>query len=169
MVHFIISVSMGISLLLSAVSMGCDKDEDGDHKVAHSYELTFVDKRTPDRPFRLVLGPEHKEAIASLDDKIKDGIIEQKSGHWSTAIPVGKIEKTDPSVDHAWSFKYVESTVRFNDMAIELCDGNMNYVEKNLDDWINDVGMWCPWAAGYTITKLEKKWTRKTTCDTPKS
>jgi hypothetical protein len=31
--------------------------------------------------------------------------------------------------------------------AIELCDGLPSYVEENVDEFVDGVGRYCPWAA----------------------
>jgi hypothetical protein len=33
------------------------------------------------------------------------------------------------------------------EVAIELCDGLPSYVEKDVDEFVNGVGSYCPWAA----------------------
>ncbi len=33
------------------------------------------------------------------------------------------------------------------EVTIELCDGTPSYVEAHLDEWIEQVGRYCPWSA----------------------
>lgn len=63
---------------------------------------------------------------------------------------MGAIIKTPALYNPNWSYHLASETIQFFDLAIEVCDANMRYVEDNLDA----VGgaflpnsYWCPWGS----------------------
>lgn len=46
-----------------------------------------------------------------------------------------------------WSFHLKPESVRFFENQIELCDGTPRYIQQNLEDWIKQARLWCPWAS----------------------
>ncbi|GAM16973.1 hypothetical protein SAMD00019534_001480 [Acytostelium subglobosum LB1] len=63
---------------------------------------------------------------------------------------MGKIIPRDTWYNWEWSFYLDPSTISFFDMATEVCDASISYVEEHL----NEVGgallpgrTWCPWAS----------------------
>ncbi|MEV5986194.1 calmodulin-binding protein [Streptomyces sp. NPDC052051] len=68
-------------------------------------------------------------------------------------LVIGTIEKQPASYNPPWSFHLQPDTIHFADMAIEVCDANIPYVEEHLDE----VGgallpgqVWCPWSGRLT-------------------
>ncbi|MFF0460745.1 BP74-related protein [Streptomyces mexicanus] len=66
---------------------------------------------------------------------------------------VGRIVKRTASYNPRWSYHLDPSSVRFFEVAIEVCDATMPYVEDHLDE----VGgaflpgsYWCPWTSRLT-------------------
>jgi hypothetical protein len=62
----------------------------------------------------------------------------------------GKVVKRRAPYNPRWSYHLDPDTISFFEMAIEVCDANMVYVEENLDE----VGgstlpnlHWCPWSS----------------------
>jgi hypothetical protein len=49
--------------------------------------------------------------------------------------------------DPQWSWHVSPSAAEWADFTIELCDGCPWYIEENLDDWVDQVGGYCPWLA----------------------
>jgi hypothetical protein len=39
------------------------------------------------------------------------------------------------------------------DVSIEVCDGKPSYVQENLDEWLDTVGNYCPWASKVVAIK----------------
>jgi len=56
---------------------------------------------------------------------------------------------TDPSRNKKWSWHLAPESVSFPQITMELCDGRPSDVEGNKTHWINDVHMYCPWAAKF--------------------
>jgi hypothetical protein len=63
---------------------------------------------------------------------------------------VGRIVKSPASYNPGWSFHYNPGTVRFFDVAIEVCDASLTYVEDHLDEaggaFLPGL-VWCPWTS----------------------
>lgn len=57
--------------------------------------------------------------------------------------------------DNQWKFNVDAEDVHWADMTIELCDGRPSYVSGNLEDWMDQVGSWCPWGA--KVTNVEDR------------
>jgi len=62
--------------------------------------------------------------------------------------PQGTIIQKTASYNPKWSYHFDPDSIEFFEMAIEVCDANMKYVEEHLDE----VGgaflpnsHWCPW------------------------
>ena len=66
------------------------------------------------------------------------------------SIPIGDLVDDRPGqspYDGQWSWHMDSSSVAMTENAIEVCDGTLSFVEKNLDYWVKDVGYYCPWGA----------------------
>jgi hypothetical protein len=74
-------------------------------------------------------------------ERIQDGI--DRGEH--IGIPAGKMARGDGGVNlgHDWHV----FDVRIVDQAIEICDGTVAYVDAHLEEWLAEVGSYCPWGA----------------------
>ncbi|MGN9780620.1 BP74-related protein [Nonomuraea sp. ZG12] len=63
---------------------------------------------------------------------------------------LGRIIKRPAPYNPRWSYHYSPETVDFFDMAIEVCDATMPYVEDHLDEaggaFLPGL-VWCPWSS----------------------
>lgn len=73
-------------------------------------------------------------------------------------IVTGRINKRAVGYNPNWSFHVAPSSIGFTQMAIEVCDSAIFYVEENLDE----VGgaflpknIWCPWS-GYITREIKR-------------
>jgi hypothetical protein len=44
-----------------------------------------------------------------------------------------------------WSWHFDQDKWDVVETSIELCDARPSYVEENLEQWLKDVGRFCPW------------------------
>ena len=61
------------------------------------------------------------------------------------------IQKADYNSD--WSYHLEPTSITFFDMAVEVCDANMRYVEEHLDEVGGSFlpnNQWCPWGSQLT-------------------
>jgi len=61
---------------------------------------------------------------------------------------MGRIRKQKQPYNPKWDYHLDPDTIRFFDMAIEVCDANMRYVDDHLDEACGAFlpgCFWCPW------------------------
>ncbi|MYZ09524.1 calmodulin-binding protein [Streptomyces sp. SID2999] len=66
---------------------------------------------------------------------------------------VGRIVTRQAPYNPRWSFHYEPATVGFFDVAIEVCDATLPYVEDHLDEAGGAFlpgRVWCPWTSRLT-------------------
>jgi hypothetical protein len=70
----------------------------------------------------------------------------------SAGIPSGRIVEGDGGVNtgHNWHLEDVELV----DVTIEACDGTADFVDENLDVFL-DLGNYCPWSA--VVVAIERE------------
>jgi hypothetical protein len=70
----------------------------------------------------------------------------------SAGIPNGRIVEGDGGVNtgHNWHLEDVELV----DVTIEACDGTADFVDENLDVYL-DLGNYCPWSA--VVVAIERE------------
>lgn len=61
----------------------------------------------------------------------------------------GKIEAlpTDCELNQKWSWYFPPNDWALAEISIELCDGTPQFVEENLDEFVNIVEAYCPWSS----------------------
>lgn len=47
----------------------------------------------------------------------------------------------------AWSWYFDPNDWSLSTFSMELCDGNPQYVEDHLDEYVNVIGRYCPWGS----------------------
>jgi hypothetical protein len=63
---------------------------------------------------------------------------------------MGRIRKQKANYNPSWDFYLDPDTIGFFDMAIEVCDADMQYVEDHLDEACGAFlpgCYWCPWSS----------------------
>ena len=93
-----------------------------------------------------------QEFIIQLNDEAKIAHARNiLSGKETSRIHVvGRIIKRPQPYNPGWSFHLDPATIDFFDVAIEVCDANMQYVEDHLDEACGAFlpgCMWCPWSS----------------------
>ncbi|KLL09737.1 MULTISPECIES: hypothetical protein [Protofrankia] len=66
---------------------------------------------------------------------------------------IGRIRKQGKPYNPKYSFHLDPDSISFFDLAIEVCDANMDYVEEHLDEAGGAFlpgGHWCPWDSRVT-------------------
>jgi len=91
---------------------------------------------TPDGWFRAVIVD--PASVARIDAALE-------AGERYLGIPNGVMVRGNGGVNRGHDWHLVD--VELVDMTIELCDGTAAYVDEHLDDWMREVGRYCPWSA----------------------
>ncbi len=63
---------------------------------------------------------------------------------------IGRIVKRPAAYNPGWSYHLAPDTIDFFEMAIEVCDASMEYVEDHLDEVCGAFlpgCHWCPWTS----------------------
>jgi hypothetical protein len=63
---------------------------------------------------------------------------------------MGQIVKRPASYNPGWSYHLDPATIALFDMAVEVCDGNPQYIEEHLDEVCGALlprCSWCPWSS----------------------
>jgi hypothetical protein len=76
-------------------------------------------------------------------------LLDLQAGTSSANIPNGRILRGPGEADHnaPWSWHLDPQDIEMAEITIELCDGMPSYVEANLDEFVDTVQRYCPWAA----------------------
>lgn len=72
-----------------------------------------------------------------------------RNGTLTSQIPNGRIRRGPGAAGHnapySWHLDPVD--IEIVDASIELCDGAPDYVEENVDEFVDVIGRYCPWGA----------------------
>lgn len=60
--------------------------------------------------------------------------------------PIARLPEGCMDINEGWSWYHVPNEWDLADFSIEVCDGNPDYVEENLDEFIR-IGSYCPWGS----------------------
>ncbi len=71
--------------------------------------------------------------------------VEQRGMHING--PVIRLAESCGDLNRGWSWIHQPNAWTLSDLSIELCDGSPQYVEDNLDEYIDVVGAYCPWGS----------------------
>jgi hypothetical protein len=66
----------------------------------------------------------------------------QRTKQISGPIAAGAGEDNAP-----WNWHFEPDAWTLIDLSAEVCDGEPSYVSEHLDEWIEDVGTYCPWSS----------------------
>ena len=74
---------------------------------------------------------------------------ELQQGTSTANIPNGRILRGAGRARHnaPYHWHLDPQDIAMAEATIELCDGLPSYVEENVDDFVENVGRYCPWAA----------------------
>jgi len=65
----------------------------------------------------------------------------------------GKVVLEEAVYNPAWSYHFDPESIEFFEVAIEVCDATMGYIEEHLDE-VGDAflpdSVWCPWGSELT-------------------
>ena len=82
-----------------------------------------------------------------------DQVIALSHGRSAAKIPSGRVVKGQVAYNKPWSWHIDSEDIHMAEMTIELCDGRPSFVESQVDDWIANVGYFCPWSAELVSVK----------------
>lgn len=69
----------------------------------------------------------------------------QQSGE--AGVVLGLVVKGDGGFNAPWGWHLDPASVEVADAAMELCDGRPSMVQKDVNKWIAEARVFCPWSA----------------------
>lgn len=114
--------------------------------------LAFASRSGAEAAFFEIDVPPHPETfVVKLRDPERIEHARRVLAGEETAVQVmGKVGRRAKPWNVPWSFRLTPRSVEFFEVAIEVCDANIAYVEEHLDE----VGgaflpgrVWCPWGS----------------------
>lgn len=94
----------------------------------------------------------HSNAVLKLTDPAKIQHARDLVSGTTSDKPhvIGRIVKSPAAYNPQWDFHYNSDTIDFFDVAIEVCDATIPYVEDHLDEaggaFLPGL-VWCPWTS----------------------
>ena len=78
-----------------------------------------------------------------------DDILALQQGTSTANIPNGRILRGPGQGGHnfPWSWHLDPEDIEMAEFTIEVCDGRPSFVEENVDEFVDNVGRYCPWSA----------------------
>lgn len=70
---------------------------------------------------------------------------DQRSKHINGEIE--RLPEGCESVNEPWSWYFPAGKWSLAEFSIEVCDGNPQYVEDNIGEFVDNVGRYCPWSS----------------------
>ena len=76
-------------------------------------------------------------------------ILALEAGMSEASIPNGRLVRGPGPAEHnlLWNWHMDPVDIEMAEVTIELCDAKPSIIEKNLEEWLNVVGQFCPWDA----------------------
>ncbi len=82
-------------------------------------------------------------------------LIDLRDGLSEASIPNGPLRAGSGRADHnaPWNWHLDPDLTSMAELTIEVCSGLPSLVEENLEEWLANVGQYCPWSA--RLVKLD--------------
>lgn len=117
------------------VDANCDLQPDSDYNI---YE--FEHKSTGDL---FLAWTKNNEVISQVENELSKPL-EERNMHINGVISRLPAEC---NINLEWSWYFNPEDWMMADISIEVCDGNPQYVEENLAEFVDNVGRFCPWGS----------------------
>lgn len=133
-----------VMLCLSLSMMACEKEEATPEcklEIGDQYRVFEFYHDTTDDTF--LAWTSDTTVIKQVEAQLALPL-EQRSQHIN-----GKILRLPEncSLNQEWSWYFAPDEWIMADASIEVCDGNPQYVEENLAEYVDNVGQYCPWGS----------------------
>jgi len=134
---------LGMLILLPLIANGCHRPIQLLDSQRETAVFQFYDAANQERFRARTSNP---ELIRKAREELSQPLGE-RSLHPNGALIAG-----DGGVNMPWRWSYDESEWQLVELSMELCDAKPSYVEANLENWLKEVGSFCPWGS-----QLEKE------------
>ncbi len=114
---------------------GCDLNRDANTRF---FEFEHISSATS-----FIVWTNQTNVLSLIDEQLALSP-EQRKMHING--PIQRLPEECAAVNENWSWVHKPNEWTLADASIELCDGNPQYVEENLDEYIR-IGRYCPWGS----------------------
>ena len=82
-------------------------------------------------------------------------VLDLRDGKSDASIPNGVLRRDSGRDNHnaPWSWHIDPVEIEMAEATIEVCSGIPSFIENDLDEWVDNVGRFCPWSA--TLSSVE--------------
>ena len=87
---------------------------------------------------RFKIKAEGATAIAGMDARLQAG---------TEGVIHGKLVRGNGGFNSPWGWHLEPGSITTPDLAMELCDGEPDFVQSELDYYLDSVKFYCPWGA----------------------
>lgn len=112
--------------------VGCDSGKNSEPRHAGVFEVEV----TGEERFYIALATEEQVELAT-----------QRMNDETIGVIHGVVLRGHGGFNEPYLWHLEPASVTFPDLAMELCDGRPEFVEEDLDYWVDTIGYYCPWGA----------------------
>ncbi|HMQ60414.1 MAG TPA: hypothetical protein PKE06_07090 [Flavilitoribacter sp.] len=87
----------------------------------------------------------NQDGLLAVVDQQLSLPLEQRTMHING--PIIRLSAGCGDLNRGWRWVHKPNAWTLADVSIELCDGNPQYVEDHLDEYVDVVGAYCPWSS----------------------
>lgn len=132
MLSAIIRIALAVSLF---GQLGCSGDSEKNHNMVR-FEFIHTS-----RDEVMIVETSDEATVAKVRAELQRPM-KERTLHIS-----GIIAKGTAANSREWSWHFIPGQWSMTENSMELCDSWPSYIEENLETWIGEVGIFCPWAS----------------------
>ncbi len=122
------------ALFLTCV--GCDTASDDGRQLAGGVLATF---NVESEQFKIWI----------TNEMTIQQVLDLRDGKSNANIPNGALRRNSGLDNHnaPWSWHVDPEEIEMAEATIEVCSGLPSFIENDIDEWVDNVGHFCPWSA----------------------
>ena len=76
-------------------------------------------------------------------------VLDLRDGKSNATIPNGALRRSSGKGNHnePWSWHIDSEDIAMAETTIEVCSGIPSFIENDIEEWVDNVGHFCPWSA----------------------
>lgn len=129
------------ALLLLLPLAACQEANNGPLPPTDARQFMFGMRGLPDAEGQFVAITSDASVLAKLESELARPAAQR------TLHITGPIARGGGGYNLSWSWSFVPDQWDMVELSVETCDGTPQMVEDNLDHWLKDIGVFCPWAS----------------------